>query len=120
MLEGFYADSELPILQANNLHTALHCEEQLVALEQVSLASPIHVWLKIDTGMHRLGVRPEDLNAFIERLHACPNVAKPLRFISHFGCADELDNPATMQQITLFTQLAEPDVSVQLPLHQAF
>ncbi|MGV3003330.1 alanine racemase [Vibrio sp.] len=109
LLEGFYADSDLPILQANNLHTALHCEEQLVALEQASLASPIHVWLKIDTGMHRLGIRPEDLNEFIDRLHACPNVVKPLRFISHFGCADELDNPVTMQQITLFTQLAEPE-----------
>lgn len=108
LLEGFYADSDLPILQANNLHTALHCEEQLIALEQATLASPIHVWLKIDTGMHRLGVRPEDLNGFVDRLHACPNVAKPLRFISHFGCADELDNPITMQQITLFTQLAEP------------
>lgn len=108
LLEGFYADSDLLILQANNLHTALHCEEQLMALEQATLTSPIHVWLKMDTGMHRLGVRPEDLNSYIQRLHACPNVAKPLRFISHFGCADELDNPITMQQITLFTQLAEP------------
>lgn len=109
LLEGFYADSDLPILQANNLHTALHCEEQLIALEKATLASPIDVWLKIDTGMHRLGVRPEELDVFIQRLHACPNVAKPLRFISHFGCADELDNPVTMQQITLFTQLAEAD-----------
>lgn len=108
LLEGFYADSDLPILQANNLHTAVHCLEQLEALEQAQLATPIKVWVKVDTGMHRLGVRPEELPQFVARLHACANVEKPLRYISHFGCADELDNPATMEQISLFTQLAEP------------
>ncbi len=107
LLEGFYADSDLPILQANNLHTAVHCLEQLEALEQAQLSSPIKVWVKIDTGMHRLGVRPEQIPEFISRLHACPNVEKPLRFISHFGCADELENPITMQQISVFTELAE-------------
>lgn len=107
LLEGFFDDSDLPIIQANNLHTAVHCEEQLLALEQAQLAAPIEVWLKIDTGMHRLGVRPEQLAEFLTRLKACSNVAKPLHYISHFGCADELDNPATMEQIELFTQLAE-------------
>ncbi|MFV0575486.1 MAG: alanine racemase [Vibrio sp.] len=107
LLEGFYSASDLPILHAHDLHTAVHCEEQLQALEQANLPSPIKVWVKIDTGMHRLGVNPDELPEFLKRLHDSPNVEKPLRFISHFGCADELDNPITAEQIKVFTALAE-------------
>ena len=95
LLEGFYAPSDLPVLVTNNIHTVVHSIEQLEALEQAELDSPVVVWLKIDTGMHRLGVRPEQYADFVERLHACPNVAKPLRYMSHFGCADELGSNVT-------------------------
>ncbi|AMG30883.1 alanine racemase [Grimontia hollisae] len=105
LLEGFFSWADLPALEAHNLQTAVHCIEQLEALEKATLRQPLHVWLKIDTGMHRLGVRPEHVSEFIERLNASPNVAKPLNFMSHFGCADELDKPVTPQQIALFNEL---------------
>lgn len=107
LLEGFYAPSDLPVLVTNNIHTVVHSFEQLEALEQAELESPVVVWLKIDTGMHRLGVRPEQLAGFTERLHACANVAKPLRYISHFGCADDLGSDVTHQQISTFTSLTQ-------------
>ncbi|CAM3110216.1 alanine racemase [Vibrio rarus] len=107
LLEGFYSDSDLPILVTNNIQTVVHCEEQLVALEQAELENPVVVWLKMDTGMHRLGVRPERYDEYIQRLHQCKNVAHPLRYISHFGCADERDNPVTAQQIELFKATTE-------------
>ncbi|WP_261816114.1 alanine racemase [Vibrio gallicus] len=107
LLEGFYSPDDLPILVTNNIQTVIHCEEQLVALEQAELDGSVVVWLKMDTGMHRLGVRPEQYDEFIERLHNCKNVAKPLRYISHFGCADELDNPITSRQIELFEATTE-------------
>lgn len=105
LLEGFYSCADLPILVASNLDTAVHSIEQLEALEKTSLERPLNVWLKIDTGMHRLGIRPEFVSNAIARLSACPNVAKPLHFISHFGCADELDNKVTQEQIALFSKL---------------
>ncbi|WP_198135504.1 alanine racemase, partial [Vibrio sp. 16] len=58
LLEGFYSPGDLPVLVTNNIQTVVHCEEQLVALEQAELETPVVVWLKIDSGMHRLGVRP--------------------------------------------------------------
>lgn len=105
LLEGFYAAQDLPVLAANNLQTAVHCEEQLEALEQAELDSPLVVWLKIDSGMHRLGVNPDQYQEFVTRLEACPNVAKPLRFMSHFGYADELDKNITNEQTDLFLSL---------------
>lgn len=107
LLEGFYSATDLPAVSTHNLQTAVHCIEQLEALEKAHLEHPLQVWLKFDTGMHRLGVRPEQAHEFIERLNACPNVAKPLHFMSHFGCADEPEKPLTQQQIDLFAQLTD-------------
>lgn len=105
LLEGFYSPADLPILVANNIQTVIHSEDQLIALEEAQLDKPIVVWLKIDTGMHRLGVRPEHVPLFIERLNRCRNVTKPLYYMSHFGCADELDKDITNQQTELFLAL---------------
>lgn len=107
LLEGFYAPSDLPVLVTNNIHTVVHSIEQLEALEQAELDAPVVVWLKIDTGMHRLGVRPEQYTEFVDRLHACSNVAKPLRYMSHFGCADELSSDVTPRQIESFMALTD-------------
>ncbi|MEZ8101954.1 alanine racemase [Vibrio bivalvicida] len=107
LLEGFYSSGDLPVLVTNNIQTVVHCEEQLLALEQAELETPVVVWLKIDSGMHRLGVRPEQYPEFVARLKACRNVAKPLRYMSHFGCADELDKTTTNEQTELFMTLTE-------------
>ncbi|WP_239670741.1 alanine racemase [Vibrio variabilis] len=107
LLEGFYSPNDLPVLVTNNIQTVVHCYEQLDALEHAELEGPVVVWLKVDSGMHRLGVREEQYQEFVERLHRCDNVAKPLRYMSHFGCADELENPMTKQQIELFLSLTE-------------
>lgn len=107
LLEGFYSSGDLPVLVTNNIQTVVHCEEQLEALEQAQLETPVMVWLKVDSGMHRLGVRPEQYHEFEQRLKACSSVAKPLRYMSHFGCADELDRSTTHQQTKLFLSLTE-------------
>ncbi|WP_198591721.1 alanine racemase [Vibrio sp. 10N.286.49.B3] len=107
LLEGFYSFNDLPVLVANNIQTVVHCEEQLAALEQAQLESPVVVWLKVDSGMHRLGIDPEDYDDFVARLEACDNVVKPLRFMSHFGSADELESSTTTKQIERFLTLTD-------------
>ena len=108
LLEGFYAPTDLPVLVINNIHTVVHSIEQLEALEQAELDAPVRVWVKIDTGMHRLGLRPEQVPEFMQRLNDCDNVAKPLRFISHFGNADNLESDITVSQIECFSTLIKP------------
>lgn len=107
LLEGFFDAADVPVLAANNLQTAVHSWEQLAALEQADLQQPIRVWMKLDTGMHRLGVRPEEYDAFYARLSRCKNVVQPFNLMTHFSCSDELDNPATQEQLDLFNRLAK-------------
>lgn len=107
LLEGFFNASDLPILVANNIQTAVHNDEQLTALEEAELESPVKVWLKIDTGMHRLGVHPEEFEASFSRLSVCAQVSQPVNVMTHFSCADELERQETPSQIALFSQLTQ-------------
>ncbi|EOW4564777.1 alanine racemase [Proteus mirabilis] len=103
LLEGFFDAVDLPILVVNHIETVVHSEEQLEALENADLEEPVKVWMKLDTGMHRLGVRPEEAEAFYQRLCACKNVQQPVNLVSHFSRADEPDIPeVTQNQIQLF------------------
>jgi alanine racemase len=113
LLEGFYESAELPILLANNLQTVVHNELQLEALEQAELDGQLKVWLKIDTGMHRLGIAPEQFSDFYRRLWQCPAVQPGIRLMSHFCCADVSGSTKTEQQLTLFKQLCQDKAEQQ-------
>lgn len=99
--------SDLPTIADQHLHTAVHNEEQLAALETAELSEPVTVWMKLDTGMHRLGVRPESAEAFYQRLSQCKNVRQPVNIVSHFARADEPECGATEQQLDIFNTFCE-------------
>ena len=107
LLEGFFAPEDIPLLAENDLQTIVHNQEQLQAIEQANIATPLKVWLKIDTGMHRLGINIEEFDSYYQALTQCKNVQKPLVLMSHFGCADEEKNSATLAQIARFEQLTK-------------
>ncbi|MBJ3815802.1 alanine racemase [Shimwellia pseudoproteus] len=107
LLEGFFNASDLPVISLQQLHIAVHSEEQLAALEQADLAAPVNVWMKLDTGMHRLGVRPEEADAFYTRLTRCKNVCQPVNVVSHFARADEPECGATEKQLAIFNQFTQ-------------
>lgn len=105
LLEGFFRASDLPLIVGNDIETAVHHESQLLMLEQTSLSKPVKVWLKIDSGMHRLGFSLEQFPVIYQRLIACGSVAKPINLMTHFACADEPDNPLTLKQMKAFEDL---------------
>ncbi len=107
LLEGFFDASELPEIARQNFHTAVHSVEQLEALEQADLPCPVTVWMKLDTGMHRLGIRPEEAEAFYQRLSQCKNVRQPVNIVSHFARADEPECGATENQLAIFNDFCE-------------
>lgn len=107
LLEGFFDKSDLDVIAENNLQTIVHNQEQLTSLCSASLEQPLKVWLKIDTGMHRLGIKPSDLFKFYPELAANKNVHSDIVLMSHFGCADDLSNQATSHQIALFEDITD-------------
>lgn len=93
LLEGFFDPAELDELAAHSLATVVHCAEQVRMIERATLARPLDVYLKINTGMNRLGVAPGDARALAERLALASSVAS-LRLMMHFARADEQDGLA--------------------------
>jgi alanine racemase len=102
LLEGFFDDGELAEIARNHLSVVVHHEHQLRLLEAADLPRPLSVWLKIDTGMHRLGFAPEQAAAVFGRLRACRNVVPRIRLMTHLANADVRDDPLTERQIALF------------------
>jgi alanine racemase len=110
LLEGFFSADELPEIVAHDLWIVVHHEWQVEVLKQSQLAKPVQVWLKMDTGMHRVGLSPEEYHLAWETLHHHPNVAGMVA-MTHFANADNLDKPHTTEQINLFKQTLNPSIS---------
>lgn len=100
LLEGFFETSELPLIAHYQLWTAVHNQQQIDAIAQQPESSRFQVWLKLDTGMHRLGFSPQEYSAAFLQLSSLPQVAQIVH-MTHFACADELDKPKTHQQLRL-------------------
>jgi alanine racemase len=88
LLEGFFTRDELPEISHHRLAVVVHNDEQLQMLERTRLVQPVEVFIKINTGMNRLGIPMTDVVKTVERLNNCPSVAV-LRLMTHFARADE-------------------------------
>lgn len=67
LLEGFFAPEEVARIVQYDLIPVIHCHNQLEMLAAAP-ARPAHVYLKVDTGMNRLGFAPEDMSAAQQQL----------------------------------------------------
>lgn len=113
LLEGFTSAEELLLIRAYNLQAVIHHSSQVDLLERHK-GTPIMVWLKLDTGMHRLGFEPVQCLSVLQRLRACKNVSGPVRLMTHLCCADDRGSDATMGQLSCFyTAVSSCDESPQ-------
>ncbi|CDF86949.1 Alanine racemase, catabolic [Pseudomonas knackmussii B13] len=101
LLEGFFEASELELIERHDLWYVVHSAWQLEAIERARPGKPLTLWLKMDSGMHRVGFFPQDYAAALARLQALPHVAKVV-LMSHFARADELDCRRTEEQVAAF------------------
>jgi alanine racemase len=101
LLEGFFQADELPLLVEHELETVIHSPHQIEQFCQARLTRRVPLWLKIDTGMHRLGLAPEMAASAWQTLRACP-WAGPLRLMTHLACADEPEQEMTARQLRVF------------------
>jgi alanine racemase len=101
LLEGFFAAQELPEIAARRLAVVVHHVEQIKMLEAAVLARPVEVFVKVNTGMNRLGFRPAEVHAIVDRLSHAPSVAV-LRLLTHLARAEEEDG--LRDQLDLFEE----------------
>ena len=102
LMEGFFSDDELDIASERDYWVMLQNEYQLEALETRALPLPVTCWLKLDSGMHRLGFALEQAAELVARLKACPQVADDIVLATHLACADDLGNSFTREQVSAF------------------
>jgi alanine racemase len=102
LLEGVFDAEELALVRKLGLETMVHCPEQVAMLEQAPAGPPVVVWLKVDTGMHRLGVDPAQALALWKRLNFSASVADPIRLVTHFANANARGDASVERQLALF------------------
>lgn len=107
LLEGIFETHEVHTAAAENFWLCLDNEWQLNVLERETLAQPVHVWLKVDTGMHRLGIAPESASNAYKRLKSSANVFDDIVLCTHFASADDLLSTQTQEQLDVFNAVCE-------------
>jgi alanine racemase len=108
LMEGFFEPNELPQISAMNVQVVIHHAHHVRALRLFH--GPITVWIKINTGMHRLGFPGDALESVLETLYTLPHI-KIAGILTHFARADEWDSPETVLQTERFIQAL-------IPIHQ--
>jgi len=110
VMRGFVVAAELNLF-LNDPHfiACIHSPDQIHLLNEVTVANhqSLRIWLKIDTGMHRLGILPEQFYDAYHALCAMPFIQKPFVICSHLADADNTDNTFTKAQLHLFEKLTQ-------------
>lgn len=109
LLEGLFSAAEIPVVTQNRLDLVIHSEHQLAWLLEAKIDIQLSVWIKVDSGMHRLGFQPDVIDAVVERLQNSANEFC-IHMMSHFASADESEDHFkvfTCQQIQQFSSTTE-------------
>ena len=88
LIEGFFSRSELELFERYQFCTVIHNSEQLEMLSAYKRPGGLDVFLKLNTGMNRLGFTPEQFPVALELLRSNPVVGQ-ITLMTHFACADE-------------------------------
>ena len=104
VLHGFNDIDELEKFSALHISTVIHHSTQLDVLLNSRLDIAVDTWLKVDTGMHRLGIPENDAEHYFGLLRNSSNVAK-VYLMSHFANADEPDNQLNNNQLERFVKV---------------
>lgn len=108
VLEGFTYNEELDAFLHYDLEAVVHSVTQLEIFEGRSECEKIAVWLKLDTGMNRLGFKTKDCSTAYRRLSLCRIIKHPINLITHLANADDKKDDKTLIQIALFNDTVAP------------
>ncbi|MEA3413872.1 MAG: alanine racemase [Pseudomonadota bacterium] len=101
-LQGCRDSAELELADVHDIWIAVQRPGQIEMLEQASPSRPLRVWLKLNTGMNRLGLPAGEAAGWHGRLQGLQSVRDDIVLMTHLACADDRDDPATRRQTNAF------------------
>jgi alanine racemase len=103
VMKGFFDADELKQMCAHDVIAVVHQASQIALLQTQQLARPISVFLKLNSGMNRLGFLPAEAFAHYAALAACQTVSQPPRVMTHLSeAADRQADERTTAQVEHF------------------
>ena len=103
LLEGFFTPDDLPLVNKHDLACVIHSPHQIAMLDNLPRRGGLQVWLKVNSGMNRLGFAARDVFAVMEKLKNHPAV-RDITLMTHFSHADEAAGVAA--QLEVFNAVA--------------
>ena len=100
LLEGVFSTNELNAAAMARFELVVHTFEQIKLLEASDKVSDLALWLKVDTGMNRLGFRVEEFSSAHERIRRLK--PKTLRLMTHLSAAEARSGTVALEQIDAF------------------
>ena len=107
VLGGFLDEEELGAAAAAGLTLVVHQPAQLHLLKNTPLSQPVSCWLKVDTGMNRLGFAPEAAAQAYRELKSLAAVHGAPGLMTHLANADQRTDPASSAQLQRFQPLLD-------------
>jgi alanine racemase len=102
LLEGVFDREQAEAAAAAGFELVVHSLTQIDLLRALPGSGLFTVWLKLDTGMNRLGLKEVEFAAALAELRSLPQVRPPVRLFTHLSSADEASGPVTTRQLARF------------------
>ncbi|PWY57417.1 alanine racemase [Legionella qingyii] len=106
LFQGVFSPDEFKVVAQHQFGCVIHQPHQVQWLLNTPLDRPIKLWVKVNTGMHRLGFKTHELQGVMDALQSCPWVDKEIGLMTHLACADEPERIENSQQIALFESIS--------------
>jgi len=106
LLEGTFTADEVAVAAEQDFWLMVEDPIQVDAILNAKVSKPLRVWIKVDSGMHRLGLNPQRVEGYYQQLIGTPNVSQDMVFATHFASADETNNHFTLVQLERFLETA--------------
>ncbi|MBT4803448.1 MAG: alanine racemase [Legionellales bacterium] len=105
---SYYSEDSLNLIAKHQGEIVVFSESHVELLESISLPCKLNIWLKINTGMNRMGISEHNFNSLLLRLKKCKNVNDAdIILMTHFACADDSTPSSAMRQIDRFDQITK-------------
>ena len=107
LMEGLFYPDEIELAARHDFSLVVHHLPHVEMLEKAKISKPFTVWLKLNTGMHRLGIDPAETQQIHSRLLKLTTISQPIGLMTHFAEADTIASDATPEQIRKFHEATQ-------------